>query len=100
MNILIILNFLENYWTMVIFCLRKLHIAANPSGNTTQGATGTVDPIVAITATWAGVENGTIQLGHLSANNIPVILSGGAFGEQVFDYSNVAIDVTTNKMLV
>ena len=67
-------------------------------GSGTQGATGDVQNIVAISATWAnGANDTTILLGDLTANNIAKTLTGGTSGEQVLDYSNVAINVTTKQ---
>jgi len=69
---------------------------AATSSSSTQQVTVSVDPTIAIAATWAnGGNNSTISLGALTADGIQKTFSGGATGEQLYTYSNIAIDVYT-----
>jgi len=68
----------------------------NAQDSTTQALNVTVDPTIAIAATWAsGGNNTTIDLGHVPADNVEKNWPGGSNGEQVYTYSNIAIDVYT-----
>jgi len=66
------------------------------SSSSTQTAQVTVSDTIAIAGTWAGGgNNSTINLGSLPADGLQATFNGGASGEQIFTYSNVAIDVYT-----
>ena len=69
---------------------------AATSQSSTQAVQVTVDPTIAIAAKWnSGLDNSTINLGALTADGIQKTFTGGATGEQLYTYSNVAIDVYT-----
>ncbi len=70
--------------------------AAQTTSSATQQVQVTVDPTVAIAATWKnGGNNSTIGLGPLDADGLQTTFNGGASGEQLYTYSNVPIDVYT-----
>ncbi|KAF5079759.1 hypothetical protein DSECCO2_126050 [anaerobic digester metagenome] len=69
---------------------------AASSSSSTQTVQVTVDDTIAIAAKWnSGLNNSTIDLGALTADGIQKTFAGGAAGEQLYTYSNVAIDVYT-----
>ncbi|MGB9845204.1 hypothetical protein [Methanothermobacter tenebrarum] len=68
-------------------------VTAQASESTTQTLQANVSDTIAITATWAGTENGTINLGNVPADNFERSWEGGDTAEQVHTYSNVAIDL-------
>jgi len=68
-------------------------VNAQVSESATQPLQANVTETVAITATWNGQENGTINLGNLPADNVEKEWEGGDTAEQVHSYSNVAIDL-------
>ena len=69
---------------------------AATSASSTQQVKVEVLPTIAIEATWAnGDANSTINLGALTADGIQKPFVGGAAGEQLYTYSNIAIDVYT-----
>lgn len=62
----------------------------------TQQVQVTVNPTIAIAATWnSGVNNSAINLGALDADGLQNTFAGGAKGEQLYTYSNIPIDVYT-----
>lgn len=62
----------------------------------TQQVQVTVNPTIAIAATWNNKgNNSTIDLGALDADGLQTTFTGGASGEQLYTYSNVPIDVYT-----
>ena len=70
--------------------------AAQTTSSATQQVQVTVDPTVAIAATWNNKgNNSTIDLGALDADGLQTTFNGGASGEQLYTYSNVPIDVYT-----
>lgn len=55
-----------------------------------------VNSNVAISTSWnSGVDNSTMSLGSVQADNAQNTWIGGIYGEQLFSYSNVKIDVYT-----
>jgi len=68
-------------------------VNAEVSPSATQTLQANVTETIAITATWNGQENGTINLGDLPADNVEKKWEGGDTAEQVHSYSNVAIDL-------
>lgn len=68
-------------------------VTAEVSSSATQPLQANVTETIAITATWNGQENGTIDLGNLLADNIEKKWEGGDTHEQVHTYSNVPIDL-------
>lgn len=64
--------------------------------SSTQTVQVTVNPTIAIAATWAnGNNNSTIALGSLAADGLQTTFTGGLGGEQLFTYSNEPIDIYT-----
>jgi hypothetical protein len=62
----------------------------------TQQVQVTVNPTIAIAATWnSGANNSAINLGALDADGLQTPFAGGASGEQLYTYSNIPIDVYT-----
>ena len=66
------------------------------TASSTQTVQVTVNPTIAIAATWAnGANNSTINLNSLDADGLQTTYTGGASGEQLYTFSNVGVDVYT-----
>lgn len=64
--------------------------------SSTQPVQVTVSPTIAIATTWnSGANNSTIKLGSLDADGLQKTYIGGKSGEQLFTFSNMAVDVYT-----
>jgi hypothetical protein len=69
---------------------------AAQTASTTQQVQVTVNPTIAIAATWENAGNNSlINLGSRDADGLQTTFAGGASGEQLYTYSNVPIDVYT-----
>lgn len=81
---------------MLIMIVGAFPAFAASSASSTQQVQVTVKPTIAIAANWnSGANNSTIILGSLDADNLQNTWTGGATGEQLFTFSNIAIDVYT-----
>lgn len=80
----------------LVLMVGAMPVFAADTDSSTQAVQVTVGPTVAIQAIWnSGLDNNTITLGPLAADNVQNIFTGGATGEQIFTFSNVKIDVYT-----
>ena len=80
----------------MISCAFPVFAATTAVNSSTQPVKVSVSPTIAIATTWnSGANNSTINLGSLTADGLQKTYNGGKSGEQLFTFSNMAVDVYT-----